>query len=418
MRNFLFGFFTVSLTGKGLFLVLFCGLAAFPAYPQAKDLKAIIFFQIDASNTEESAPYREVLYTALEKRLVEEGFQVIPRQTLEGNGVYAALSEGERGSGEKLLPLARELGANTAVTSTYGIEGRRIFLQLKFYDVRTGKVVAATMATGLAGLAGYNLMGDTVDKMAPAIQAYLAGYDPNEPILYAVVEDVIFLSPDEGMEVSYETGDSAGLIEQGRLKPPFVPFMAGTKVRIEKRKAGYHPHTEELIMQEGPNEFNLRRLDKKYRNELSLYWTTGQTLGAGAGYRYYLGPDHFFLGTDAQIYLQYEMKDGDKPVVHNDLSFSAGGYLFSSYRSLFRLGLSSGLGVIVTSYSSPNMPVYTDYYLNMLSLFFDFNLRPWAFFVQVSGKYALDFGNSFLERGFLIMDQLGPPVSVGVRKKW
>jgi hypothetical protein len=418
-QNYRVNTFARSFKGKSILIALLIyGLAVIPVYSQAKGLKAVIFFQVDISNSDESAPYREVLYTALVKRLTEEGFDVVPRAVLEGNGAYAGLSKEERASGEKLLPIARDLGANTAVTGSYGIEGRRIYIQLKFYDVRTGKVVAAAMATGLAGLAGYNLMGSTVDNMAPAIQAYLAGYDPDEPILYAVVKDVVFLSSDEGMEVLYETGDPAGLIEQGRLTSPFVPFTAGTKVRVEKRKSGYYPDAEEIIMQEGPNEFTLRPLDKKYRNEISLYWTTGQTLGAGAGYRYYPGPDYFFLGTDAQLHLQYGFNSGDKPVVHDDISFSAGGYFFSSYDRIFRVGLSAGMGVIITSFTTPNMPVYTDYYLNYLSLFFDLNLRPWTIFFQVSGKYALEFGNFYLDRGLLVMDRLGPPASVGVRKKW
>ena len=408
--------------GLPLFLVslLFFVVAAAgtEAQTDSPKLKAVVFPHHDLTGTEASAPYREILYGALERRLLEEGFEVLPRTALEADPGYAALEPVQAASGESILSVAAGLGAETAAGGVYGIDGRRLFIQVKLYDVRTGKVVAAAMEYGLAGLAGYSLAGEMADGLAPEIQAYLASYNPSEPLTYEAVEGIILRSSDEGMEVTYETGDPFGKVTDGVIRPPYVPFLVGSVVQIRKSKPGYYPAAEQLTLGAGVSDITLKPLDRKYRNETSLYWTNGQALGAGIGYRYYPNPDYFFAGADFQSYAQYDFQKGNRPVLHNEFSVNIGSYLFSSYRSRFRLGISAGAGVIVTSFTVPDMPVYTDYYINFANLFLDINLRPWTFFINSYGKYSLGWGSNILGRGHFGGENIGPPVSLGVRKKW
>jgi hypothetical protein len=401
-----------------LFVVLLLVGVFAPVHAQNHVLKALVFIPVDTTDTEESAPYRDALRDALHKRLSEDGFETVSRDILDGDTTFRSLTGLDPAKAEAVLPAAKSLGADTAAVSTFGLEGRRLFIQIKIYDVRTSKVVAATADSGYAGLAGFGLVEDTVDLLRPEIAAYVETYDPDEPITYEAVAGVVFTSMDEGMEVAYETGDPVGAVKAGGLETPYVPFIVGTEIQVWKTKAGYYPDSETIIFQEGFNTIGLRPLKKRYRNEVSGYWTLGQSLGAGLGYRFYVDPDFVFFGVDDHFSVQHDLEADSTSVLHNDASFSFGGYLFSSYDKRLRVGASLGFGVIITSFTAADMPVYTDYYLNYFSPFIDLNFRPWTFFVQGAFRYSLGMGNDFLGREHLFIKNIGLPLSLGVRKKW
>ncbi len=79
---------------------------------------------------------------------------------------------------------------------------------------------------------------------------------------------------------------------------------------------------------------------------------------------------------------------------------------------------SLGCGVVVTSFTESEMPVYTDYYLNILSPFLDLNFRPWTAFLMARIQFGLGMGNDFLGRGLFEIQEGGIPISIGVRRKW
>jgi hypothetical protein len=421
-------------------------------------LKAVIFLSEDTATVD--AAYGDIIYNNLEHRLQEEGFVLVPKDTLAANYDYREPRSGD-GSAESLLPIAAELGAQTAVVGFYSIREGRLVIALKVYDVRTRKVVASALDYSMEGLAGYNVAETIADGLSSQLQSYLAGYDPQEPVDYNAVESITFRSSDslfnriffhttdEGMEASYGAEFPSAVMKNGELRFPYFPFPAGTTITITKTKEGYYPGTEKVTLKEGINEIKLRHMDKIYHHEVSAYWFPQYLnyrhipsgLGLGAGYRYYFVPDYVFIGTDMKYYVRD--KEGPDlvkdpflyPYPYNtnfnvlnfishlqhenvpcfDISFNAGTYLFSSYKTFVRFGLSLGGGMLMMSGPGDNhLDVYADG-----GVFMDFNIRPWSLFVQGDYRIALAWGDAkyYQFMSWIDEDEL-LPVTIGVRKKW
>jgi len=403
------------------FILLFASVLL-PAQEKNKEEappKVAVFRPVDFAQSTESIAYHEIFYLSFESRMAELGFVMIPRSAVEALPGYSALKGEEAVSGEKLLEYAKKLGADSAVVSSYGIEGgKRLYVQIVVYDVRTGKIVASLMNSGYASLAGFDFLAEVVEAVTPSIQEYLKVFNRTEPTTYEAVEGIVFRSKDEGLQVRYESGQYIGSISDGTLRAPYVPFVVGTTIKVGMEKPDYYPDSRSFVLKEGMNEINLPPLERKFRNELSVYWCYGQSVGAGVGYRYYPIPDYIFLSVDNYFYLQYDFMDYNEPVYHDDASFSVGAYFFSSHLTPVRFGASVGCGVIVTSFTKSDMPTYTDYYINFATLFLDLNIRPWTLYAQGALKYSLGIGNNILGQQYLILPKFGPFVSVGVRKKW
>ena len=118
------------------------------------------------------------------------------------------------------------------------------------------------------------------------------------------------------------------------------------------------------------------------------------------------------------FFLQSDIAQASNAVVHEDLGFSLGMYLFFSESSFFRMGARIGGGVITTVLPVRDLPVYTDFYIDPVKLFIELNLRHYAFFTEFGVRYAFGTGNSLLERGFVSAGNIDATVSLGVMKKW
>jgi hypothetical protein len=210
---------------------------------------------------------------------------------------------------------------------------------------------------------------------------------------------------------------------------------------VEKTKEGYYPDTETFTPTSGEtNYFTLRRLDKKYSNELSLYYSfqdysdiNGRALrggGGGIGFRHYLKPDYVFIGPDFKFAILPDKNIYQSPVdfswsatnmTRYDFSLNIGTYLFVPYQHILRMGIASGFGLMISlietkSATGTGRPGKADFYLNAGSPFIDINIRPWTIFIQ--GDIRVAFGKTaaaYYDFGELL-DNF--PLSVGVRKKW
>ena len=255
-------------------------------------------------------------------------------------------------------------------------------------------------------------------RFAESLSKYREQYDPNEPITLEAIVSLVFQSKDEGMLISLDGREPAGRIVQGELEVPYVPFKVDSTILVRKEKEGYYPEVERVALYPGENRILLKPLQKMFKNEVGVGWTLGESLGATVEYRRYLEPDYLFFSITERLYFQYDSLPGSHPVFHNDVSLSMGGYLFSPYNDRFRIGCSLGVGVVITSFTVSDMPVYTDYYLNLGSPFLELNYNPWAVFLILRVQYGLGMGNDFLGRGFFTIQQGGVPITIGVRRKW
>jgi hypothetical protein len=140
-------------------------------------------------------------------------------------------------------------------------------------------------------------------------------------------------------------------------------------------------------------------------------------LGFGLAQRYYLKPDITFVAAEHYFYLQHNFAGG-LPVFHHDLRALFGAYLFTGPDSIFRLGVSTGLGFILSYFAVPGLGAFTDFYLNIVNISLELNFPRLLLYLRPEGRYALGIGRDLLGRGWLNVADGPPPITLGVVWKW
>ncbi|MFQ3621881.1 MAG: hypothetical protein SNJ78_13175 [Spirochaetales bacterium] len=385
---------------------------------QERSFTVLLLPPVVLTQTEESRVYFDSLYSSLEQSITGQKFQVLNRQILETLAEYNTLRNENFLTAERVVPLGRSVRADVVVASSFGLEGRRMFIHIKGFDVRTSRLAAAVSETGFAGLAGFRFTEQASLRFAENLSLYRETYDPNELITLEAIVSLRFLSSDEGMQVFLDQREPSGTIVKGEVEIPYVPLRVDDTILVRKEKEGYYPSVEKVSLQPGENRIPLKPLQKQYKNEVGVGWTLGETYGLGAEYRRYLLPDYTFLSFNGRFYVQYDTLPGSKPVLHSDFSCSLGEYLFTPHDARVRLGVTLGAGVSITSFTESEMPIYTDYYLNLGSPFLELNYSPLSYFVMVRLQYGLGMGNHLLGRKLFEIEQGGIPITLGVRRKW
>jgi hypothetical protein len=227
---------------------------------------------------------------------------------------------------------------------------------------------------------------------------------PPEPSPSPAGIRVTLRSGDEGAEIYVEHSGLAGRILDGTLT---LEAQAGSTLRVEKRKAGYHPDREQFQLGDQPVDLPLRPLRRLTRFVLELCYTSSQFLGLGAGFRWYPVPDRLMVRADAYGYVSAGS------AFHQDLRLALGTYLFFSPERRLRAGLASGLGLIVSALDSA---AHRDWYWDIAELWLELGWDRWALFLRAEAKYALGNPGGLLERGFLT--GYGPQYTLGWLWKW
>ena len=375
-------------------------------------LVACVFPIVDLSESEDNARFQEIIRRQLELELVNAGFQVL--DPARRNTALEALGYRDRDltEGTKAIAAGDALGAHIVFTGFYRVEGQRIVLALKAYDVLQQAFVTGVMRTGTVDLSVYTLIDAVVGRMVPEIR--LLSLDP-AALEADPVREITLYSPDEGMDVYLAGQQFAGRISEGALTLPYFPLAVGSTIQIEKRKDGYYTSREEIRIQTARVEATLRPLTRRTRWATELSWTTKQLLGFGLAQRWYPVTDVLFLAAENYFYLQHNFSEGGRPVLHDDLRLLVGGYPFSDVEARFRVGLSTGLGVILSELTVPGQPVFTDFYWSLVGTWIEWNWPRWIAYLRTEGRYGFGIGRNLLGRGMLAD---GPLVSLGVVYKW
>ncbi len=387
--------------------------------PEAENVrhKTCVFLNVDLSSSEDNRKYQGIITNLLTVELKNAGFIIVPRESLKEAQNKKGFSNKDLILGPNAVSLAKELEADLAVTGFYRVEDKLLLLEIKCYDVAGERLITGILKTGRLNLSICNLITSTVSEMIPEIQ--FMGQDLKEKVqAEPLVQELTLLSTDEDMAV-YLAGDRfIGLISQGVLILPPLPVKIGSELDVEKRKEGYHTGREVLHLEQERQEIKLKPLSKKTRLATEVSWTSGQFMGLGFGQRCYLNPDYFFISAEHYFYIQHNLREGSRPVFHHDFKFLAAHYLFLSPESRFRFGVSSGLGLILTYYSSKEMPLNTDFYFNVVNIWFEWGIGKWIIFIREEGKYSLGIGKNLLGRNWLMVGDRFPPVTIGLVRKW
>ncbi len=319
------------------------------------------------------------------------------------------------------LAVAEDIGAELAVNGSYTIENEQILVSLQCWDVAAKALVSGFLRSWRFNLAFYNSLHEEItSKLVPrtvfwgdrggSSDTSTGTASPSSP----AVSEISFLSPNEGMEVLIEGETPAGVIEDGRLNWPAGSLAPGTKLTVTKRKTGFH--TARQAIRVGP-EVRLTPLEKETRESVEVDWTLGQLIGLGCAVRGYAVPDTLFTWISGYLSLQLPSTSAGRPVFHSDLGTGVGAYVFFPPGSLIRLGVSTGIGAIVSFQPIAAAHPYADFYLNPINVWVEADIKGITFFVRQEWKYTLGLANNLLGRDWMMVVNSFPPMTIGIEIK-
>ena len=272
----------------------------------------------------------------------------------------------------QVLLLGGKAGADMAVSGFYWMENNRILVSLQCYDVKAGTLLTGFLHTWRFNLGFYNSIHAEIADLVERV-VFLSA-----PRLITLkdevrVDEITFASPQDGMEVVIEGQKSVGRIQDGTLVFQTHGIKAGTPLRVEKQQEGYHTLWQNIL---AAPEVLLTPLPRKNILSLELDWTAGQLQGAGATLRWYPVPDWIMVNFSEYLHTQVPLVPNGSLPIHADSELLAGLYLFLPPESGFRFGISAGVGTILTYIPSGNLPIFTDVYINLLSIWGEW--RVWG----------------------------------------
>ncbi len=354
------------------------------------------------------------LSEAVEQEFGAVGFTLIPQDQWIGEAGRLKVPPLRVLEAPQALAVARSTTADMAVIGSYSMERDDILVSVQCYDVADGTLITGFLKTMRFNLGFYNLLhreiADLVQNVifvtAPKLISIQAGVR---------VDEITFTCPQDGLEVVVEGQQSIGRIQGGSLVFHTGGVRAGTVLRLEKRREGYHTVWQTI---HASPEIALAPIPIKDTWALEINWTTGQLEGAGATMRWYPVPNWVMLGFSEYLYAQIPFVPDASLPLHSDSELLAGLYLIWPPESAFRLGISAGFGAILTWVPGTSLPVYTDVYVNPLNIWVEYRVWGLTLLLRIQAKVGLGLGTNVLGTNFIAGGPLGIPVTLGVVLPW
>jgi hypothetical protein len=395
---------------RGFPIALLLPFAALPATGQeaaAASLRCVVFPIQDFSAGAVNSEYVQSITEAVAAAARAHGLDVLPDATWKDAAAARSIDPSATVQEAAALQVAGDVSAEVAVTGYFTVsDAGDIYYSIQCWDVGARALAASIQKTTSFDLAFFSELSAALDTGLFS-EVHLS----ND----TAVAQVSFTSPDQGMEVLLSGDLDIGRITDGRLSWPLPSLpAAGTKVTVEKRKPGYHTASQTVTLVDS-KDIPLAPLVKESSAATELVLTVGQLLGAGIAVRGYQIPDWVFISTGAYIWVQPPATFSPMAMIHSDLSVGAGGYLLPPDFPV-RVGLSSGVGLILSAMTLPGLPVYTDLYIDVMNVWVEGRVFGLTIFARVEGKYALGFGANLLGLGW--MEGQLPILTVGVLSRW
>jgi hypothetical protein len=394
---------------KRRFLLPFLMLLVSPALPligqQAAGPVCVVFTVKDLSPGPDTKDYEQTITKAVSAAFGAANFRLITDSVWQDAASSRSVSLDTPISETSALEISRSLGASFAVTGVYSVENDEVYYSIQCWDVKSEKLAAGIQAStpfNLAFFSGLNM------ALSSNLLTRISTTAPKSAT-------VVFTSPNEGMELKLSGDLDIGRVTGGRVTLPAEGLAAGTKVVVQKTLQGYHP-AEQTVTLATAKDIPLKPLVKEYSKALELDSTVGQLLGLGAALRGYRVPDWFFVRVGGYLWLQPPANAALRTVLHTDMHAGIGGYLFLPPDAPVRLGLSTGAGLILSLFSTPGLPTYTEFYLNVVDWWLEATLFGVTLFVRQEFKYDLGIGTSLLGQGWMLGQF--PPTTLGVLFRW
>jgi hypothetical protein len=386
-----------------LAILLLNALAVFPASTQQPaPIVCVIYMVQDLSPAgSTTGEYEQTITDAVNAAAGAQGYALVALNAWQEAASAQSLDPARINAQTPALAVARAVGADVAVTGSFAVHGDQIYYSIECWDVAAGRLAAGIQQTTPLNLAFFtSLNQELTTDLFPSVQL-----ERNES------PRLVFTSPDQGMEVILGGDLDIGQIANGQLSWPVAGLVPGTKVTVEKRKTGYHTDRQTVTLVTG-KDIPLAPLTPEHSTAYLLDATIGQLLGAGVTIRAYGIPDWFYISMGSYFWLQPPATFAARVAFHDDYSLGLGSYVLFPPSSWFRLGVSTGVGVIFTALSTPGFPVYSEFYIDVASIWIEVDLARTAFYFRQDFKYALGLGTNLLGTGWLI--ESGPLMTLGV----
>ena len=400
-------------------LFTFLAILSLPAIAQdqagTRKKACVVFTMEDLSGGTETSDYAQAITASVSAAIEVGGFAMVARDSWENEVQKRLLKRRALLTQATALAVANAVTADLAVTGYYTVQDEQIFVSLQCWDVRGGRLIAGMQQKARFNLAFYSSLHDRVAEMIPGIKLQ---EEPPQSIATAAprltLPEITFLSPDEGMEVLLAGDASIGVITDGRLVWKSGGISPGTKLNLEKRKQGFHTASQTV---RAVREIRLSKIEKIQTRALEADWTWGQLLGLGTALRIYTVPDTFFIFGSGYLFMQPPLSSAGSPIFHFDETFGLGGYLFFPPDFPVRLGISTGVGIVVTIPASAVVPPAADIYLNVINWWVETRVLGPVIFLRQEWKFTTGVGFNYLGTQWMTVANIAP-MTLGVLFRW
>jgi hypothetical protein len=400
-----------------IFALLAAELPASADTGQIQGRLVCVFPLVNLTAGAAQADFQRPFSDAVAQEFEAVGFTLVPQDTWAPEAARIKVKPDQISEGPQAVEISRSSGADMAVSGYYRIDADRVLLAVQCYDAAAGTLITGFSHTWRLNLGFYNFLHA---EIADLVQKVVFSTAP--PLITlrdrVRVDQITFTSPQDGFEVVVEGSESAGRIEKGSLTFNTGGITAGTTLRIEKRRDGYHTVWQTV---RAMPRIALEPIPRANRLSVELDWTTGELAGAGAALRWYPVADAFFLGLSEYVSTQIPAVQNAAWPIHADTGLTLGVYLTGTPESTFRFGIGAGGGVFLTLVPGGTLPVFTDAYIDVVNLWLEMRVAgDLKLLSRIDVKAPLDLGNHLLpqNQGPVLWNGLLPPITIGVAIPW
>ncbi len=371
------------------------------------DSRAAVIVRVEGEGQREDASsFAEAFAAALLREAQSAGYTA-SREDFPSSEV-----EGPRSEASLALEAAADTGLRWIMIARLRLEESRLVWRVAVYDGASGALLGADSFSAYAGISAFPLIDDSVRAAVASAQDSITHGAADIPVHHPLV----FASEDEGAVV--RIGDVLlGEVSEGRVTAPYIPFADDRAITVGITKDGYWERMQTISVSDSETEIPLKALFVKAQSAYGFNYGTARILGAAAGYRKYIVPDQIYLRAEASIWATYDFSPAASPVLHDELRFGLGAYLFFNPNARFRSSVGIGMSSIGTLLTARDAEPRVGIDVCVEPLFFtlEWHWPSWALVFESRFPYSLGAGSGFLKQGWLTLADAGPQFySIGI----
>lgn len=318
----------------------------------------------------------------------------------------------------KLIQLGASKQLHLLLILQTKVKNDRFYVLSKLYDIKMRRLLFASADDYPLDLTLQNNIKVLASKLSPHFRDAWENFFAREWRERSPVLDI--RSPNNGALVTINNAFIAGYIESGELKVYDFKIEEGKEITVRLQKAGFYDLEKKISIATDTLRLKMPKMRRISRFAAYLLYSSFQFYGAGIGFRKYLGNEYSFVSAQNYFYGQSTPNKNAKAPLHLDSRLCYGQYFLTPPQQFFRFNFESGLGLLLTFSPGKDLPVYTDWYINIAALNFELNFERLVFYAQMEFRYFLGLGNNLL--GANMINEFSPghqPIySLGVVYKW